>query len=749
MDLKKGRSAARYEYIDLLRSLLCLGVLFYHLGLLKGGFFAVCGFLTLSGYFLTRSLDRDDLSLWVHYKKRFKAIYLPLIATVFSALLACSALDIFWVTMKPEVTSIVGGYNNYYQISVNADYFAASKDTPFLHLWYISLALQIELFYPLIFLCIKKLSKKLTNRPGVIDPAALSLLALTASVIYSYVSFSKKELTIAYYGTFERLFSFFFGAFAYFIGKNRSEEEKKTHVKQKKLFFFLLLALLLSSMFIFDGETPFMAELMILFSLAVFVLILLGECLGREALLRPFTFLSSISYEIYLVHYPLMIAAPAILKGSLTPAGTLAYTLMMTLIIAALLHKLLNVNKDSDPLLILLCVCLGFTTVYGGVLYALEKDHTEEMNALKEQLAAEEQVLEERQQAYLDKLKEENDKWDEVLSMYEDEDYAEKAAKKLRVCGIGDSTMLGGSSALYSVFDNFYCDAVISRPGLYVRDIMASMKANGILDSAVVIHIGSNGGLWEPQMYDIASYAKANGIQVFWLTVTNDNSYSVHCNGGIREMCAAYDNLHLIDWEVLSQGHPGWFIEDGIHLTWDGAYFYSRYIYDAVHSWYKDQYEKERQAVLDAHEEDEKGKVSFYGGELLASLRSGLIERFEKALFLSLEDPVSFSDLKARLLEDLGDNSLPKTVAVLTGEYFLTETEIKELSELLSGRELCLISLESPKDRGPGLPDSVHFIDLDLSYENDPSLFHSDRIHLNEAGIEKAASLIKEKLPDQ
>ena len=739
------RSTVRYEYIDVLRTVLCIAVLLYHLELLKGGFFAVCGFLTMSGYFLTRSLDKNDLSLRRHYGKRLKAIYLPLIVTVFSTLLACKVFDIFWVTMKPEVNSVLFGYNNFYQILVNTDYFASSKDTPFLHLWYSSIVLQTELFYPLIFVSIGFISKLCSKRSKTIDPAVLSLFILTVSVIYSYISFSQKDLNAFYYGTIERLMSFFFGVFTYYLGKNMPKDEHN-RTGLMKVFFFLLLAALCCLMIYFGSDTPFMAELMIIFSLAVSILISIGERLETVFLLKPFVWISSVSYEIYLIHYPMMIIAPSILNNSLTAAGTKAYMILMTVIISALLHKLLNVTRDSNPLLILLCVCLGFTTVYGGVLYALEKDHTEEMNALKQQLAIEEQELAERQQAYLSKLKEENDQWDDILIKYEDDDFAEKAASKVRVCGIGDSVMLGASPALYSVFDDFYCDAVISRPGLYVRDIMADMKQRGILDNALVIHIGSNGGLWEPQMEDISSYALANDIQIFWLTVTNDKSYSVYCNSGIREMCAAYENMHLIDWEVLSAGHPGWFVEDGIHMTAEGAYFYSGYVYDAVHSWYKEQYEKEKQAVLNAYDEDERGKISFYGGELLASLRTELYERFEKALFLSLNERLGFRKLETRLSKDLQDNSLAKTVAVLCNGYEFKDEELKRLSMILSERQLYLIFLNDPLNDIDNIPDNIHLIDLGIYYEKDPQLFHSDRMHLNDDGIKKAAYTISEKL---
>ena len=39
-----------YKKIDYIRVLLCLSVLFYHVGILKGGYLAVNCFFALSGY---------------------------------------------------------------------------------------------------------------------------------------------------------------------------------------------------------------------------------------------------------------------------------------------------------------------------------------------------------------------------------------------------------------------------------------------------------------------------------------------------------------------------------------------------------------------------------------------------------------------------------------------------------------------------------------------------------------------------
>ena len=130
-----------------------------------------------------------------------------------------------------------------------------------------------------------------------------------------------------------------------------------------------------------------------------------------------------------------------------------------------------------------------------------------------------------------------------------------------------------------------------------------TMKANGILDRALLIHIGANGGLWDQQLGDITRYANDNGIEVFWVTVTNDKSPSVYCNDGIRQVCASNENAHLIDWEVLSSGHRDWFVSDGIHMTASGAEAYSSYIYEAVHSFFEAEFEAGRQKVLEEYDD--------------------------------------------------------------------------------------------------------------------------------------------------
>ena len=134
------RSQKIYKPINLLRILMCIAVFLYHMGILKGGYLGVCVFFVLSGYFSCISaFKKENFSILEYYKNKFIRIYLPLIVTVFISLFAVSLVkEIGWFNLKPESTSVIFGYNNFWQLDANLDYFARHIDSPFMHLWYIA-----------------------------------------------------------------------------------------------------------------------------------------------------------------------------------------------------------------------------------------------------------------------------------------------------------------------------------------------------------------------------------------------------------------------------------------------------------------------------------------------------------------------------------------------------------------------------------------------------------------------------------
>ena len=78
-----------------------------------------------------------------------------LLIVVFITISVISLLpSIKWLNLKPETTSVLLGYNNFWQLSANLDYFARHVNSPFIHLWYIGILLQFDLICKFVF-CIK------------------------------------------------------------------------------------------------------------------------------------------------------------------------------------------------------------------------------------------------------------------------------------------------------------------------------------------------------------------------------------------------------------------------------------------------------------------------------------------------------------------------------------------------------------------------------------------------------------------
>ena len=97
--------------IALLRCIFCIAVLLYHTNILKGGYLAVCSFFALTGYFSVISIYKNK-SIISYYIKRVKKIYLPLLIVVALSIISIKLLHINKFNFKPEITSVLLGYNN-------------------------------------------------------------------------------------------------------------------------------------------------------------------------------------------------------------------------------------------------------------------------------------------------------------------------------------------------------------------------------------------------------------------------------------------------------------------------------------------------------------------------------------------------------------------------------------------------------------------------------------------------------------
>ena len=100
---------------------------------------------------------------------RIIKLYLPLIIVVFITVILSKIIpNINWINLKSETMSVVLGYNNFWQLNANLDYFTRNVNSPFIHLWYISILLQFDLIFPIVVSAIKKANRKGKNYSSVV-----------------------------------------------------------------------------------------------------------------------------------------------------------------------------------------------------------------------------------------------------------------------------------------------------------------------------------------------------------------------------------------------------------------------------------------------------------------------------------------------------------------------------------------------------------------------------------------------------
>ena len=98
---------------------------------------------------------QERFSIKKYYFNRLFKLYIPLLLVVLLSLFVISLLpNISWINLKNETKSVLLGYNNYWQITANNDYFTRQIDSPFMHFWYISILFQFDLVFPFIYMFI-------------------------------------------------------------------------------------------------------------------------------------------------------------------------------------------------------------------------------------------------------------------------------------------------------------------------------------------------------------------------------------------------------------------------------------------------------------------------------------------------------------------------------------------------------------------------------------------------------------------
>ena len=310
----------RIRGLDSLRALAVLGVLLYHAFpvVFSGGFFGVVLFFVISGYLsgyrtLTQMKERS-FSLTDYYRKRFLRIYPALIVVLLAGTAVLSRIDLYRLAdSRQETLSVLLGYNNFWQLKMNASYFNDLADSsPFTHLWYIAVLIQFDLVWPWLMLIhsgIRRTSGRYAALLLFFILTVFSFLAMPWALLVK-----GKDLSWIYYATQTRVFSLLAGAFA---GMMRAEQLGIRPLKSSNPYIprILFTAFVIATVLLYMGASGSSRIVylggMQLYTIAACIVIEMIAMNRRT--FRRFVdgrlsrWLSSLSYELYLWQYPVLL----------------------------------------------------------------------------------------------------------------------------------------------------------------------------------------------------------------------------------------------------------------------------------------------------------------------------------------------------------------------------------------------------------------------------------------------------------
>ncbi|MBR6252774.1 MAG: acyltransferase [Clostridia bacterium] len=602
-----------YRRLDILRIISCILILLYHLNLLPGGFLAVCTFFTLSGYLsCTSALKNNDFSIKKYYLNRLKKIYLPLLIVVLSTIVLAKVIpDIRWTNLKPESMSVIFGYNNFWQLDANLDYFTRHINSPFMHFWYIAILLQFEVVFPIAFVILKKISEKTNKHFSTI---IVLLFTIISTALFVYMSMTQ-DIMAVYYNTFARCFSILFGVLLALIHNKYNLKIIRT-IKKYNIIPFIIYIVILIGLCIF-ASTENYAIYMILTTILSIRLIEYSKNKSDKKS-KVIDFISKSTYEIYLVQYPVIFFMNYI---SVEALAKTILAVLITIVISFIIHFLLNCKNNAVKVISILI--FGAIIAWGGFLFIKEEDHTQEMKELEQRLNDNLKEIENKNAEYLNVIDKEKEEWNKILAdMESGESKIKEMVTNLPVVGIGDSVLLAASPGLYKVFPNGYFDGKVSRTIVGGRELLSELIEEGKVGDTIILALANNGDYITKR--NEAMMEVVGDRQVFWVNAVLADIPEF--NDLFKEFAEGYSNLHIIDWEDYSKEHPEYFYADGIHVKGDGINAYANLVYDSIYNYYLEEYRNQFADEINEHEKEinEKTKLLETNQETLIEINNEL-----------------------------------------------------------------------------------------------------------------------------
>ena len=608
--------------LDGMRALAVAAVLLYHgdVSWIPGGFLGVEVFFVISGYLITSLLMAERqatggtayLAFWARRARR-------LLPALFALLAVVSAV---WLLMVPGEAARIRGdvvgaltyVTNWYQIVVRQSYFEAiGRPSPLRHLWSLAVEEQFYLVWPIVLAVLSRLTRGRRGRLLVIILALAAASAAWGVRLYH----PGVDPSRVYYGTDTRAAGVLLGA-ALAVAAPPWLMRAKVHVGARALFNVVGVVGLVGIGWMMTHANEFDPMLyrggfvlLDLFAVAAIAAVVhpCATVWSKVLGVGPLVWIGKRSYGIYLWHWPIFVLTRPGLDVTMSSGTLLALRLGLTVVVAEISYRLIELPVRKGALGRLWARRYlpdgplprrARRQVVGGAFLALALMAALLVGLVNARPNVDTSI------SGVDLAGATTDALGNVVDETSVPPVTAAAPTTTAVpavavvatvapappaptipsppaivpipgdamIAVGDSVLLGARGMVRNQFPNILINAEVGRQFNVLPGLIPALANVGALRPNVIVHLGTNGPPSEGDLTKILD-ALAGANKVVLVTTREPRSWEQLTNQRLGVAAVGRANVAVVDWYAASEGHPEYFVADGVHLTEIGAQAYA------------------------------------------------------------------------------------------------------------------------------------------------------------------------------